>query len=59
MEIPISLFTFMLNKEISGVFDYNPGEDIESIPPLRSPATDQELGIKEINLSLLHKSKIS
>jgi formate dehydrogenase subunit beta len=59
MEIPISLFTFMLNKEISEVFDYNPGEDIESIPPLRSPATDQELGIKEINLSLLHKSKIS
>jgi len=59
MEIPISLFTFMLSKEISEVFDYNPGEDVEATPPLRAPGTDQELRIKGINLSMLHEYKIS
>jgi hypothetical protein len=54
MEISISLFTFMLSKEISDVFDYMPGEDVESIPPLKATSTDQELNIKGINLSMLH-----
>jgi hypothetical protein len=59
MEIPISVFTFILSKEISEVFDYKPGEYIESIPPLRAPGTDQELSMKEINLPMLRGSKIS
>lgn len=47
----------MLSKEISRVFDYKPGEDIESIPPLRAPGTDQESSIKGISPSMLHESK--
>ena len=59
MEIPISRFTHMMSKEISEVFDYQPGEDLDRVPPLRAPGTDQELNIKGITLSLSHESKAS
>jgi len=36
MELPLSRFIFMLSKTLSGVFKYEPGMDVDEMPPMRS-----------------------
>lgn len=51
MEIPLSCLIYPLSKKIGAVLKYEPGMDRESPPPLRT-ATEQELGIGEVELGL-------
>ena len=51
MEIPLSLFIFMLNRELATVFKYEPGMDMEALPPLRT-VTDEELKLESVVLTL-------
>ena len=48
--IPLSRLIFMLNKELYGIFKYQPGLDITSRPPLRS-ITDQELTMPGVEVA--------
>ena len=36
MELPLSRLIFMLSKKISGVFEYEPGVNLDEMPPMRS-----------------------
>jgi len=36
MELPLSRFIFMLSKTLSGVFKYEPGMNVDEMPPMRS-----------------------
>ena len=36
MELPLSRFIFMLSKELSAVFGYEPGASVDELPPMRS-----------------------
>ena len=49
--IPLARLTFMLNKELSDAFRYQPGVDLDSRPPLRS-VTDRELTMPGVGLAL-------
>lgn len=48
--IPLARLIFMLNKELFGVFKYQPGVDREARPPLRT-ITDDELAVETVNIS--------
>jgi len=48
--IPLARLIFMLNKELFGVFKYQPGVDREARPPLRT-VTDDELAVETVNIS--------
>ncbi len=48
--IPLTRLIFMLNKELYGIFKYQPGLDITSRPPLRS-ITDEELTMPGVELA--------
>jgi len=47
--IPLARLIFMLNKELYGIFKYQPGVDVDSRPPLRS-VTDRELTMPGVEL---------
>ncbi len=49
--IPLARLIFMLNKKLSDVFKYQPGMNVESLPPLRS-VTDKELTMPGVELTL-------
>ena len=49
-ELPLSRFIHMLNKEISAIFKYEPGVDVETLPPLRS-VTDKELTMPGVEIA--------
>jgi formate dehydrogenase subunit beta len=51
MEIPFSRLTFLLNRELAGIFKYEPGMDITALPPLRT-VTDAELAVAGVELSV-------
>ncbi len=42
VEIPLSRLTYLLNRELSTMFEYEPGTEVTSLPPLRS-VPDKEL----------------
>lgn len=42
MELPLSRLIFMLNRELVSIFNYEPGMDVEQLPPLKT-VPDQEL----------------
>lgn len=48
-ELPLSRLIFMLNKELSAIFKYDPGTNVEVLPPLRS-VTDRELAMPGVEL---------
>ncbi len=49
MEIPLTKLYYMLNCELSSLFDYIPGMDVSNYPPLTT-VTDEELHIEEVNV---------
>jgi len=49
MNLPLSRFVFMLNKEISAIFKYEPGMDIDALPPCGT-VTDEEVSISGVEL---------
>ena len=51
MELPLALLIFMLNRDLAGIFKYEPGMDVQALPPLRS-VTDAELTVEGIGLAL-------
>ncbi len=51
MELPLSRLIFMLNRELAGIFNYEPGMDINALPPLRT-VTDAELAVEGVELTL-------
>ena len=50
MELPISRLIFMLNRDLAGIFHYEPGEDVSQLPPLRT-VTDHELSISGVEVA--------
>ena len=50
MNLPLSRFIFMLNREIAAIFKYEPGMDVETLPPCRI-VTDEELSISGVELA--------
>jgi len=51
MDLPLSLLIFMLNRELADIFKYEPGMDINTLPPLRT-VTDEELKLEAVELAL-------
>jgi len=51
MELPLSRLTFMLNRELADIFKYEPGMNVEALPPLRT-ITDAELAVEGVELAL-------
>ncbi len=51
MELPLSLLIYMLNRELADIFKYEPGMDINALPPLRT-VTDEELKLEAAELTL-------
>lgn len=49
MNLPLSRFIFMLNREISAIFKYEPGMDVGVLSPCRI-VTDEELSISGVEL---------
>jgi len=49
MNLPLSRFVFMLNREISAIFKYEPGMDVDVLPPCRI-VTDEEASISGVEL---------
>jgi len=50
MELPLSRLIFMLNRELAGIFKYEPGIEVSALPPLRT-VTDEELSISGVELA--------
>ena len=50
MELPLSRLIFLLNRELAGIFKYEPGMDVSELPPLRT-ITDQELSISGVEVA--------
>ena len=48
-EIPLSRLIFMLNRELGGIFKYEPGMDINTPIPLKS-VTDKELTMAGVEI---------
>ena len=44
MNLPLSRFIFMLNREIAAIFKYEPGMDVATLPPC-TIVTDEEVSI--------------
>ena len=51
MELPLSSLIFLLNRELAGIFKYEPGADVNTLPPLRT-ITDAELAVEGVELTL-------
>jgi formate dehydrogenase subunit beta len=51
MEIPLARLTFMLNKELTDIFKYEPGMDVNTPIPLKS-VTDEELTMDGIEIQV-------
>jgi formate dehydrogenase subunit beta len=51
MELPLSRLIFLLSKKIDAIFKYEPGMDINKLPPLRT-VTDEELSIGSVEVAL-------
>ena len=49
MNLPLSRFIFMLNREIAAIFKYEPGMDVETLPPCRI-VEDGEAAIEGVEL---------
>jgi len=41
----------MLNRELAGIFKYEPGMDVSVLPPLRT-ITDAELAVDSVEITL-------
>ena len=50
MELPIARLIFMLNRELAGIFKYEPGTDVGELPPLRT-ITDQESSLSGVEVA--------
>ncbi len=50
MELPLSRLIFLLNRELAGIFKYEPGMKVDELPPLRT-VTDQELSISGVEVA--------
>ena len=50
MELPLSRLIFMLSRELAGIFHYEPGSDVNELPPLRT-VTDQELSLSDVEVT--------
>ena len=50
MNLPLARFVFMLNREIAAIFKYEPGMDVETLPPCRT-VTEEELSIDGVELA--------
>jgi len=51
MELPLARLTFLLNRELAGIFKYEPGMDVSALPPLRT-FTDAELAVEGVEFTL-------
>ena len=51
MNLPITRLIFMLNRDIAGMFKYEPGMDLDARPPCAF-VTEEEIGIDAVTLSL-------
>jgi formate dehydrogenase subunit beta len=51
MELPLSNLIFLLSKKIDAIFKYEPGMDVNKLPPLRT-VTDEELSLNGVEVSL-------
>lgn len=54
MELSLSRLIFMLNRELTSIFDYEPGMDVEACPPLRT-VTDAEMTIDGVEITFATK----
>jgi formate dehydrogenase subunit beta len=50
MELPLSRLIFLLSKKLGNIFKYEPGMDVNQLPPLRT-VTDQELSLSAVEVS--------
>ncbi|MBA7702640.1 hypothetical protein ES703_111409 [subsurface metagenome] len=50
MELPLSRLIFLLNRKLAGIFKYEPGMDVNELPPLRT-VTDQELSLSGVEVA--------
>jgi formate dehydrogenase subunit beta len=50
MNLPLSRFIFMLNREIAAIFKYEPGMDVGVLPPCRI-VTEEEASISGVELA--------
>jgi formate dehydrogenase subunit beta len=50
MELPLSRLIFLLNRELAAIFKYEPGMNVDELPPLRT-ITDQELSIDGVEVA--------
>ncbi len=50
MELPLARLTFLLNRELAGIFKYEPGMDVGELPPLRT-VTDEESSLSEVEVA--------
>jgi len=50
MELPLSRLIFLLNRELAGIFKYEPGMEVSELPPLRT-ITDQELSLTAVEVA--------
>ncbi len=49
MELPLSLLIFLLNRELTSIFKYEPGTDVEELPPLKTvPERESKLTSVEV-----------
>jgi len=48
MEIPLTKLFQMVNRELTGVFDYVPGMDVTDDPPLTT-ITEEEAHVEEVD----------
>jgi formate dehydrogenase (coenzyme F420) beta subunit len=53
MEIPLTKLYYMLSRELSSMFDYDPGMNIDDYPPLTTVA-DEEVHIEDVNALRKH-----
>ena len=51
VEIPLSRLIFMLNRELYDIFKYEPGIDVNQLPPLQS-VTEEELTLSGVEINL-------
>ena len=56
MEIPLNRLYYMLSRELSSLFDYVPGMDVNDYPPLTT-ITDEEAHIEDVDV--MRKGKAS
>ena len=50
MELPLSRLIFLLNRELTSIFKYEPGTDVEELPPLKT-VPEQESKLSSVKVS--------